>query len=165
MTCCPTAKRPLRPGDGLITIPASFGPCEGRVFMVTDRAIGQVRISAPRPLAPGASAVILAAILGDDGRPIDAIVPVKIDLIDPAGRAAEFSGYYGAKDGAVEIAAAIAPNDAPGLWRIHVRELASGLTADAYLRVAAGAAESIAHPTSHLRAGAAATEQDVAEFE
>ena len=69
---------------------------------------------------------------------MDAIVPVEIDLIDPSGRAAEFSGYYGAKDAAVKLTATIAPNDVPGLWRIYVRERASGLTADAYMRVSAG---------------------------
>ena len=39
--------------------------------------------------------------------------------------------------GMMEIAMNIAPNDAPGLWRIHARELASGLTTDAYMRVTA----------------------------
>ena len=37
----------------------------------------------------------------------------------------------------VELTVTIAPNDVPGLWRIHVRELASSLTADAYMRVLA----------------------------
>jgi len=107
------------------------------VYMVTDRAIDEVRISAPETVAPGESAVIEVTIVGDDDRPMDAVVPVKIDLIDPTGRTAEFSGHYGAKDGTVALTATIAPNDVPGLWRIHVRELASGLTADAYMRVSA----------------------------
>ena len=124
-----------RAGEGVITIPERFGPCEGRVFMITDQAIDEVRISAPRAAAPGDNAAVKVTIVGDNGGPMDAIVPVKIDLIDPSGKAAEFSGYYGAKDGAVEVTATIAPNDVPGLWRIHVQELASGLTADAYMRV------------------------------
>jgi len=126
-----------RSGKDFTTIPESFGPCEGRVYMVTDRAIDEVRISAPETVAPGESAVIEVTIVGDDDRPMDAVVPVKIDLIDPTGRTAEFSGHYGAKDGTVALTATIAPNDVPGLWRIHVRELASGLTADAYMRVSA----------------------------
>jgi hypothetical protein len=127
-----------RSGEGSITIPVSFGPCEGRMFMITDQAIDKVEISAPRTAAPGAAAAIKATILGEDGRPLDAVVPVKIDLLDPSGRAAEFSGYHGAKYGAVSLTAAIAPNDAPGVWRIRVQELASGLTANAYMRVSAG---------------------------
>jgi hypothetical protein len=126
-----------RSNASVVTIPVSFGPCDGRVFMITDQAINAVRITAPKSAAPGDRATVKATIIGDDGRPVDAIVPVRIDLIDPSGRAAEFSGYYGAKDGAVELTATIAPNDAPGLWRIRVLELASGLTADAYMRVSA----------------------------
>ena len=127
-----------RSGEDFMTISESFGPCEGRVFMITDQAIDKVRISAPEATAPGDNATVEVTIVGDNSRPMEAIVPVKIDLIDPSGRAAEFSGYYGAKDGTVEITATIAPNDVPGLWRIHVLELASGLTADAYVRVSAG---------------------------
>ena len=63
--------------------------------------------------------------------------PVRVVVVKTAGRAAEFSGYYGARDGRVAIEALIAPNDMPGLWRIHAEELASGLTGDAYVRVAA----------------------------
>ena len=39
------------------------------------------------------------------------------------------------KGGVVTVKASIAPNDTPGLWRIQVCELASGLTTDAYLSV------------------------------
>jgi len=122
-------------GDGGLGIDWDFGPGEGRVFMVTERAIESVRITAPEAAAPGESVTITAEVLGDDGEPLDAIMPVRVDLLDPHGRAAEFSGWYGAKDGRVEIAANIAANDVPGLWRIHVEELASGRSADAYLRV------------------------------
>ena len=126
-----------RSGEGSITIAESFGPCEGRVFMITDQAIDRVQITAPEAAAAGDSVDIKIAVVGDNGRPMDAIVPVQIDLIDPSGKAAEYSGYYGAKNGVVQFAATIAPNDVPGLWRIHVRELASGLTTDAYMRVTA----------------------------
>ncbi|MGD9496189.1 MAG: LamG-like jellyroll fold domain-containing protein [Armatimonadota bacterium] len=121
--------------DGGLSIDWHFGPCEGRVFMVTQRAIQGIRVSAPEQVAPGGSATIAAEVLGDDGQPLDAIVPVRVDIIDPHGRAAEFSGWYGARDGRVQVEASIAANDVPGLWRIQVQELASGRTADAYMRV------------------------------
>jgi hypothetical protein len=50
---------------------------------------------------------------------------------------AEFSGYYGAKDGQLDVPIDIAANDAPGVWKIRARELASGLESTAYIRVAA----------------------------
>jgi hypothetical protein len=124
-------------GDGFITIPQNFGPCEGRVMMITDRAVDAVQVTAPATAAPGDSVTLSVTVLGDDGKPMDAIVPVEVKLIDPAGRAAEFSGYYAAKDGAVSIDALLAINDMPGVWRIEATELASGRTGNAYMRVAA----------------------------
>ncbi len=79
--------------------------------------------------------MVTATVVDADGTPLDAIIPVKIELLDPHGRPAEFSGHYGAKDGSVEVSADIAGNDVPGLWRVHVEELASGRTAEAYVRV------------------------------
>ncbi len=125
-------------GRGTISVKARFGPCEGRLLMITERAIGAVRIEAPERVAPGESATIKATVVDAEGKAINAIVPVKVELLDPDGRPAEFSGYYGAKDGQVGIAAQIAANDVPGLWCIRVQELASGRTADAYMRVEGG---------------------------
>ena len=125
--------------EGDTAIEAGFGPCEGRVYMVTDRAIDTVRIDAPAQSKPGDTATILVSVLDENGKPIDAVVPMKIELFDPHGRAAEFSGHYGAKDGWVEINVEFAANDVPGLWRVHAEELASGGTADAYVRLQQGA--------------------------
>jgi len=121
-------------GDGL-AIERSFGPCEGMALMVTERALGAIQIAGPEQAAAGESATISVQVLDEDGRVMDAIVPLRVELLDPSGRAAEFSGYYGAQDGRVEITAQLAANDSPGLWRIHVENLASGQTEDAYMRV------------------------------
>jgi hypothetical protein len=128
---------PTGNADGDMSIDWHFGPCEGRVFMITERPIDGVRISAPEQAAAGESITIAAEVLADNGERIDAVVPVRVDILDPSGDAAEFSGFYGAKGGAVEINANIAPNDIPGTWRIRVEELASGKVANAYLTVSA----------------------------
>lgn len=120
---------------GSLEIQAHFGPCEGRIYMITDRAIAGVRVDAPTSARLGETVDLKIVVVDEQGKAIDAIVPVKVDILDPAGRAAEFSGYYGAKDGQLEIRWDVAKNDAPGLWRVHVEELASGRVADAYVRV------------------------------
>lgn len=122
-------------GDGRLSIARQFAPCDGAALMVTEQAITNVRVTAPEQAAPGGSLEIAVEVLGENGQPMDAVMPVRVEILDPSGRAAEFSGYYGAKDGRVEIAAQLAANDQPGLWRIHAEELASGRTADAYVRV------------------------------
>jgi len=127
--------KPVAKGAAL-SLEQAFGPCEGRLFMITDRPIDAVRVEAPETATPGDSVTIKVAVVDANGKPIDAIVPVKLELLDPTGRAAEFSGYYGAKDGQLEVAADIAANDVQGLWRVRGEELASGRVGNAYVRVA-----------------------------
>jgi hypothetical protein len=122
----------------MIRLNRHFGPCDGQLLMVTDRAIDQVRITAPERAEPGGAVGIEIAVVDADGRPLDAVVPVRVDLRDPHGRAAESTGFYGAKDGQLLIRADLATNDTPGLWRITVRELASGIEHNAYVRVGQG---------------------------
>lgn len=125
-------------GDGATSIDRHFGPCEGRVFMITERPITGVRITAPRQAEPGQSIIVAAEVLADNGERIDAIVPMRVDILDPDGHPAEFSGFYGAEDGGMEITVDLAPNDVPGVWHIRAQELASGKTANAYVTVGAG---------------------------
>ncbi|MCS6862485.1 MAG: hypothetical protein NZT92_19455, partial [Abditibacteriales bacterium] len=129
--------RPVKPtaGKGVLEIADHFGPCEGRVYLITERAIAGVRVDAPLTARRGEAISVKIAVVDDQGKPLDAIVPVRVEILDPAGRAAEFSGYYGAKDGQLEIRWDVAKNDAPGLWRVHVEERASGRVAEAYVRV------------------------------
>jgi hypothetical protein len=123
-----------REGEG-IGIGCHLGPCEGQLLMITEQEIGGIEIQAPISARPGTTITIATTVVDVDGAALDAIVPVRVELLDPHGRAAEFSGHYGARDGRVEISAETAANDVPGLWRIHVEELASGRAAEAYVRV------------------------------
>jgi hypothetical protein len=66
---------------------------------------------------------------------VAAVVPVEVEITDSSGRVAEFSGAHAASGGQLTIPLEIARNDAPGVWQIHVRELASGKESTAYTRV------------------------------
>jgi hypothetical protein len=121
--------------EGPIELKRHFGPCDGHLLMVTERPIDGVRVAVPEQAKPGDVVEIKVAVVDPDGQPLDAIVPVRVDLLDPHGRAAESSGFYGAKDGRLEIRVDLAVNDTPGLWRVTARELASGLEHNAYIQV------------------------------
>lgn len=121
--------------DGRLEMERGFGPCEGCVLMVTDRAIDGVRIEVPETAACGCAVACRIAVVDGDGRPVDAVVPVEVEVLDPSGRASEWSGFYGAKDGRLELTLDIARNDRPGLWQIRARERASRRVASAYFRV------------------------------
>jgi hypothetical protein len=120
---------------GQLRIPAALGPCEGRVFMVTDRAIAGVKIEAPAAAKLGDATTVKIAVVDKSGRPLDAVVPLRVDIRDSAGRDVERTGYYGAKDGRLELKLDLASNDRPGMWQVRVRELASGQTTSRYVRV------------------------------
>ena len=113
----------------------ALGPCEGRLLMVCPTEIARMRITAAKEAARGGRVTCSIEIGDGQGRPVDAVVPVEVEVRDSDGRLSEFSGFYGAAGGKLAVHLDIAPNDARGVWQIRARELASGLTAEHYLRV------------------------------
>ncbi len=124
-------------GDALAW-PVQLGPCEGGVFLVTPRPIEQLNIAVPESTQRGETIDVDIAIAESSGTPVPAVIPLRVDITDPAGRPAEWSGFYGATNGTLKLNLDIADNDAPGVWQIRVRELASGLSASGYVRVKDG---------------------------
>lgn len=118
---------------GWIAVAREFGPCEGRVYMITDRPIAAAKVDAPGRAKRGGTAAIRISVVDPDGKPIDAVVPVRVDIRDPDGREAERTGWYGAKGGVLDLRLDFAANDAPGTWEIRVRELASNRRAAHFL--------------------------------
>ena len=64
------------------------------------------------------------------GRPVAAVVPLQVTILDAKGRPAEGSGWYGAAGGRQVLRLRLADNDVPGRWIVRVRELASGLSVE-----------------------------------
>ena len=120
--------------NGALEIPLQLGPCEGRVLMITKEAIKEIRINTTNAVSVSDSIEIEIDIT-DGVKPIDAVIPVEVDIVDPEGRRAEFSGNYGAAGGRLEIHFDFAANDRPGVWQIRARERASGKSASTYVRV------------------------------
>jgi hypothetical protein len=118
-----------------LAIPWQFGPCQGRVFMVTERAIDKVEIQAPQTVKQKQTVAVNIAVVDEAGNTIDAVVPLDVQIRDADGQKAEFSGYYGAAGGKLQLNLDIAPNDARGMWQVAVTELAAGATSYAYFRV------------------------------
>jgi uncharacterized protein YfaS (alpha-2-macroglobulin family) len=106
------------------------------VYLVTEQPIAEVKLRGPESARRGESVNVDVSILGANGAPVSAVVPVALDIRDPDGRRAEWSGHYGAKDGAISVNMALAPNDTPGVWTIHAREGASGKEVRHFFRVA-----------------------------
>ncbi len=126
---------PAQTQDDKLTWSADLGPCDGCVYMVSPRPIEDVRVAAPEEVERGGRAECVVEVVDAEGGPLDAVVPLEVNIRDAEARLAEFSGFYAAVDGEVEIALDIATNDPPGIWQIAARELASNRTATAHFRV------------------------------
>ena len=126
---------PTRRENGKLAVDVDLGPCDGRVYMVSSRAVDRVRIQAPDTVRRGQRVSCVIEVTDADGRPLDAVVPLEVTIEDPGCRRCEFSGHYGAVAGRVEINLDVAPNDPLGVWQIEARELASRRRAVHHLRI------------------------------
>ena len=126
---------PSRTVDNRVVFEADFGPGDGRLFMVTEGEISKVEIDAPRRARLGQSVGISVSVTGSRGRTMPAVVPVRLEVLDPENRPAEPTGWYGAKDGQATVSLELAPNDMIGEWTIRATELASDLSCETKLLV------------------------------
>ncbi|MFO7973661.1 MAG: hypothetical protein R6V12_03415, partial [Candidatus Hydrogenedentota bacterium] len=126
---------PVEREGEVLHIPVDLEPGGGRLWLITEKAIEGVDIEAPAEAAPGEEFPVSVTIADKTGAPVDAVVPIEVDIRDPDGRPAEFSGFYGARDGQLSLTLLPAPNDTPGMWTIEARELASGILTRHYFRI------------------------------
>jgi hypothetical protein len=112
-----------------------LGPCDGTVWLVTDQAIENVACRHRETVERGKSLPLTVEVQDGAGRPVEAVVPVEVTILDPEGREGEFSGWYAAEAGRLSIQLDIAANDPFGVWEIRVRELAAGCRATSAFEV------------------------------
>jgi len=98
--------------------------------MVCEQPITTVTVTVPGTVRKGSSMDLSVSVCDATDELVDAVVPLEIEVTDPEGRAAEFSGAYGAAGGRADISLNIAANDLGGPWRASVRDLASGKTVE-----------------------------------
>jgi hypothetical protein len=115
------------PHDGKLSWRSSLAGADGSIYLVTSKPISQVHIDPLDKIARGKSASVSVSVLDDTAKPIAAVLPLQVEITDPAGRVAEYSGYHAARDGRLDLTLDVAKNDAAGWWQIRVRDLASGL--------------------------------------
>ena len=125
----------FRKENGRLVTDVMMGPCDGRLIMVTSRAIDHLTVNIPDKAVRGDQKNIDIEVRDIQEKTIDAIIPVEVQIRDSEGRILEKSGYWAAINGKLNIVIDIAPNDYEGIWQIRVKELASGKSVDAYFRV------------------------------
>ena len=58
--------------------------------------------------------------------PIQAVIPLKLTILDTDGKPAEFSGYHAAVNGELKLNLSVPSNEKPGKWTIIAENLADG---------------------------------------
>ena len=122
-------------GEGKASWKVELGPCDGRLFMVVPRPVMQLKADVPEAAKAGNAITIALEVTDTKSSPLSAVIPVQVQVRDANGRAAEGSGFYGAKDGKLTVKLDIATNDDPGNWQIDIRELASRMEVTKFVRV------------------------------
>jgi len=107
---------------------AAFRPGGGRLFMITSRPLRRLAMEMPEKAFLGESFSFEVRVTGPRDEIVDAVVPIHVEILDPEGRQAEGSGYYGAAQGQLSRQVDLASNDLTGEWTLRVTELAAGHT-------------------------------------
>ncbi|MCA9022245.1 MAG: hypothetical protein KDA74_18980, partial [Planctomycetaceae bacterium] len=118
------------------TANVKLGPGAGGIYLRTDQPIAQVAVEVPATLKRGEAGTVSIQVIDEQGAPVAAVIPVEVSIEDAEGRIAEMSGYRALQDGTQKFQIQIAPNDKAGVWKVRVKELASGKSSTAYFRVA-----------------------------
>jgi hypothetical protein len=126
---------PKRSASGDPSWQVDLGPCDGRIFMVTPKPLLGIQLEVPESVNRGGAAALKVSVTTTQDSPMQAVIPVEIQIRDANGRPAEASGNYAAENGVVGLNLDIAPNEAPGTWEIRVRERASGMQVVKWLRI------------------------------
>ena len=93
--------------------------------MITEAAISAVTVTGRQRISQGQTLRLDITVVDRGGDPIEAVVPLRVEVRDPQGETGEFSGYYAATDGRLKVSLDMASNDVPGKWIVEVEELAS----------------------------------------
>ena len=115
--------------DGGISVTLKYATNDGRLLMLLDSPISDLRVEAPTELKPGEKFTVKLEVLNEQGNAVPALLPVEVRITDPRGRVLDGSGFECAAGGKFEKEYFISVNDLAGRWKITCRDRASGLTA------------------------------------
>ncbi len=117
-----------------MTLQADLRYYPGKVYAFLPAEIGSVALQAPASLVAGSDLNYQAAVHDKAGNPIDAGFPLEISLAPPAPRPPDPPIFRVAAPEARGVIR-LPVNVPSGTWRLRVRELISGATAEAAIEV------------------------------
>lgn len=100
-----------------------------RIWAVLPRPIARIAVQASLPATPGDRLFITATVQDAAGRPIQAVVPLEATVTAPDGTVAQHWWRSTGWAGVCRLQMPAGWMMQPGIWRVEVRELLSGLRA------------------------------------
>ena len=111
------------------------GAVGGKIIALYPRELGGLEIKTAKAIKRGATSVIRISMRDDSGAPPSGLQPLEVTITDAEGARNEFSGYYCASDGVLNIDFVAAGNDEPARWTVSAVDLTAGLAAQAEFEV------------------------------
>jgi hypothetical protein len=109
---------PTTTRDGQTSFDLALEPGGGRLLMIASSPPAPMQLAAPPSAKRGGIARF--DITWPDGNGI--VAPFEIEIVDPAFRHADASGYYAAVDGKATVELDLADNERTGVWRVTVHD-------------------------------------------
>jgi len=125
----------FRSDKGITRIPVRFDTNDGRLLLLLPKPIATVSVSVPAQAAKGGTIPLNITVTDTYSRPVEALIPLKLEVTDAAGTKTDDSFFVCAENGKYSGTITIPLNAEPGSWKIHARELASGKNASSSVMV------------------------------
>ncbi|MBQ6330518.1 MAG: hypothetical protein IJI35_15975 [Kiritimatiellae bacterium] len=119
---------------GRIVVPVEYSTNDGRLFAFLPERIASVKVDAPDEVRAGETVRVTFSVLSAAGRPVDALLPAEIRLIDAAGRELDGAGWGCLQGGVCTMDILTNLDDAAGDYRLVCRDRASGLSTERSIR-------------------------------
>lgn len=124
---------PTRPEGDRTAFTVDVQRFGGTLIALYPSAVARVEVRCPTQ-SQGQPMSWEVRVLDAQGKPVDALEPLELEVTDPQGRATEYGGSFVARGGVLALDRTFAANDLPGAWRVRVTELASGKTGECTFR-------------------------------
>jgi hypothetical protein len=125
----------VRQAGDAYEFPVQMTELGGKIVALYPRQLGGMEIQMAKAVERGATSVIRISMRDDRGAPLSGLQPLEVTITDAEGASSEYSGYYCASDGVLNIDFVAAVNDKPGRWTVSAVDLTAGFTAEAEFEV------------------------------
>lgn len=102
----------------------------GKILALDPVRPSKLDISAPQALKRGRPGVLRVAVQDERAVGVPGLQPLRVTVRDPKGAATEYSGYYCAENGSLELPLTPAMNDETGRWKIAAEDLTTGMNVE-----------------------------------